>query len=80
MPTVHREGPYRFFFGSFDCVKPPHLHIWGESEQAQFWLDPVMIKENNGFAQHELNEIQGIIDEYQSEFLEIWREHCSQHG
>jgi hypothetical protein len=34
MPTVRNlPGPYRFFFYSFDCNEPEHVHVhWGGRE------------------------------------------------
>ena len=31
VPTVHREGPYRFFFYSADNSEPPHVHVEREA-------------------------------------------------
>lgn len=40
MPTVKGiEGPYRFFFFSFDCNEPPHIHVQRERQLAKFWLE-----------------------------------------
>lgn len=80
MPTALREGPYRFYFVSFDCNEPPHVHVSGEGNEAQFWLEPVSLKSNSGFAQHEQNEIEEIILENYSQILKKWYEHCSGHG
>jgi len=31
MPTIQDiQGPYRFFFYSFDCNEPKHVHMRGE--------------------------------------------------
>lgn len=26
-PTIHREGPFRFFFYSHEPREPPHVHV-----------------------------------------------------
>jgi hypothetical protein len=26
-PTIHREGPFRFFFYSHEPREPPHVHF-----------------------------------------------------
>jgi hypothetical protein len=43
MPTLLREGPYRFFFYSDegDPREPPHVHVAAGERLAKFWLDPV---------------------------------------
>jgi hypothetical protein len=42
-------GPYRFFFYSFDCQEPPHVHVRRERLTCKFWLDPVSLAGNDGF-------------------------------
>ncbi len=42
-PTVHQEGPYRFFFYSADRTEPAHVHIERETHRAKFWLAPVRL-------------------------------------
>lgn len=48
MPTVLREGPYRFFFSSLDYGEPPHIHVRRENKVAKFWLDPVTLQKAGG--------------------------------
>jgi hypothetical protein len=31
----------------------------------KFWLDPVTLVKNRGFADHELNRIEGLVVQYQ---------------
>lgn len=57
MPTILRIGSYRFFFYSSENDEPPHIHVIKERTEAKFWLNPVSIADNKGFAQHELNTI-----------------------
>ena len=40
MPTVRNiPGPYRFFFYSFDCHEPPHVHVRRERMLWQILAD-----------------------------------------
>ncbi len=51
MPTALRTGPYRFYFYSYDCGEPRHMHIDRENMSAKFWLDPdVFLDENYGYS------------------------------
>lgn len=75
MPTVFQVGRYRFLFFSNENNEPPHIHVKAESDQAKFWLDPVRLAANYGFKAHDLNEIERIVRERQSELLEAWHEH-----
>jgi len=39
MPRIKRiPGPYRFFFTSFDCNEPPHIHVEQEKRRASSGL------------------------------------------
>jgi hypothetical protein len=47
MPTVKGiGGPYRFFFFSFDCNEPQHIHVQRERQLAKFWLEPISLSRN----------------------------------
>lgn len=45
MPTVLRDGPYRFYFVSSDRDEPSHIHVRTHSGFAKFWLDPERCRE-----------------------------------
>lgn len=47
-------------------------------DQAKFGLDPILLAGNYGFAARELNEIERIIIEHQTELLEVWHDYFSQ--
>ncbi len=74
MPTVLRSGPYRFYFWSNDSGEPPHVHVDRDDQSAKFWLDPVQLAKNLGFREHEVNDIQSIVIEQRTLFLERWNE------
>lgn len=77
MPTVKNiPGPYRFFFFSFDCNEPRHIHVQHERDNCKFWLKPVSLCSNHGFSAHELNKISKLIQEKMEIILEAWNEHC----
>lgn len=74
MPTVLRQGPYRFFFVALDYNEPPHIHVRRESKMAKFWLDPVVLQKAGGFSPTELNKIAKVIHKNQDDFLESWND------
>ena len=77
MPAVKDiPGPYRFFFYSFDCNEPKHIHVKREGMICKFWLDPVGLERNNGFSSHELSQIRRMVVAHLDTFLEAWDEHC----
>ena len=72
MPTVAKIGPYRFFFYSNENDEPPHVHVKQGSSLAKFWLSPVELASSNRFAAHELREIERIVREWRTRFVEAW--------
>jgi hypothetical protein len=59
MPTSMRIGPYRFYFYSYDCGEPRHMHVDKDVMSAKFWLDPdVSLATNYGFSRKELRDIE----------------------
>ena len=77
MPTVLRVGRYRFSFFSNEGQEPPHVHVKAGGDQAKFWLDPIALASNHGFRAHELNDIERIIKQYQTDLIEEWNEYFS---
>ena len=77
MPTIKDiPGPYRFYFYSFDCNEPMHVHVRRDRMVCKFWLEPVALAQNHGFSARELNQIRAIIQEELTKIQETWREHC----
>lgn len=74
MPTVKRSGPYRFFFFSNEGSEPPHVHVQRDEALAKVWLTPVALGSSWGFSARELNRIEQLVAESQSELREAWRE------
>jgi hypothetical protein len=75
MPTVLRDGPYSFVFFSFDRGEPPHIHVKRDRQIAKFWLEPIALAKNCGFADHELNHVQRLVVQYQQRFIEAWHDY-----
>ncbi len=77
MPTVLRIGPYRFYFYSYDCTEPRHIHIDRESSSAKFWLDPeVILAENYGYNRKELREIERLVKQHVERLRNEWDAFC----
>jgi hypothetical protein len=73
-------GPYWFFFYSFDCAEPIHVHVRRDRSEAKFWLSPVVLCWNRGFTPRELNEIRRNIIDNEPHIIEAWHEHCGTDG
>jgi len=72
VPTVLRNGPYRFYFYSGDRDEPPHVHVERDDEEAKIWLRPVRLAWSRGFSPSELSKMEGIVRENQQQLLESW--------
>jgi predicted nucleotidyltransferase len=42
---------------------------------AKFWLDPMVLATNRGFAGHELNQIARLVMKHEPTLLEAWHEY-----
>jgi hypothetical protein len=61
MPTALRAGPYRFYFYSYDCAEPRHMHVDRDDQSVKVWRDPdVTVAANHGDSRTELREIEAI--------------------
>jgi len=74
MPTILRIDGYRFYWYSREDGEPMHIHVRRDSQKAKFWITPVQVASNQGFADHELNRIVAIIHTHRSLIEEAWRE------
>jgi len=80
MPTALRIGPYRFYFYSYDCDEPRHMHVDRETKSAKFWLDPVVsLAENHGYNRKELRELEQIAQENLETLKNEWDTFCRGH-
>ena len=62
MPTIKQiSDGLRFFFFSFDCNEPMHVHVSRENLICKFWIEPILLERNHGFSAKELNKIRKII-------------------
>lgn len=79
MPTALLIGPYRFYFYSYDCGEPRHMHVDREKMSAKFWLDPdASLVDNYGFSRKELRSIEQILRDNLGRLRNEWDAFC--HG
>jgi hypothetical protein len=80
VPTVLRAGPYRFYFYSHEPNEPAHVRVDRDDVSAKFWLLPVALARNFGFAAVELGKIQSLVEQHQHRFLKEWNGYFSVEG
>jgi len=73
MPTILREGPYRFFFYSSDGAEPPHIQR--DEAIAKFRLDPIRYDYSAGFRPVEIRRIQAMIEKHRDTIADAWNDH-----
>lgn len=78
MPTALRTGGYRFYFYSYDCSEPRHMHVDRENKSAKFWLDPyVTLAENYGYGRRELRDIERLMENNLEKLRHEWDTFCN---
>ncbi len=77
MPTLLKEGPYRFFFYSNegDPREPPHVHVTAGERVAKFWLEPVELVSSKRLRAAEITSLRGVVERHRKKFLEAWHAH-----
>lgn len=73
MPVILREKGYELSFVMFDLDEPMHVHVRKERKRAKFWLEPVSLAWTRGYREHELNEIERLINDNQEFIRQIWQ-------
>jgi hypothetical protein len=75
VPTIYREGPFRFFFNSREESRV-HVHVEAPDGVAKFWLEPIVsLAVCHGLNTADLKRIEGIVVEHSDEFIAAWRKH-----
>ena len=77
MPTILREGPYRFYFVSGDRNEPLHVHVRRDKNVAKFWLEPVRLANGGGFSPVELRRVERARIDNRRRLVEGWHANFS---
>lgn len=75
MPTILRIGPYRFHFYTREPGEPAHIHVERDDKEAKFWLQPLALARNYGFASHELSDLAKLVQTHQAFLMQKWHEY-----
>ena len=77
MPRIKDiAGPYRFYFNSFDCNEPRHVHVRRDKMVCKFWLEPSELCSNHGSAARESTAVRELLHANLAKIIEAWNEHC----
>ncbi len=83
MPTVLWISGFRFFFVSFDCSEPMHIHIAKDKKECKYWCrteNDISQAYNKGFTQKEIKVIETYIVENFETIKQTWDAHCKDFG
>jgi hypothetical protein len=77
MPTILRDGPYRF--SSIPAMDMNHrtFHVERDDSVAKFWLRPVGLASGGAFRQRESGRIRALIESRSAMFAEAWHDYFS---
>jgi hypothetical protein len=75
MPTVLRQGGWRFYFYSNEGSEPCHIHIESQGGIAKYWLEPVSLVGSTGLRPYELRRMERAVKDHRGLLLRVWREH-----
>ena len=74
-PIFKREHGYAFRIFSNE-EELMHIHVMKDDCEAKVWLEPqIELVENDGFAQHEINQIIKIVQQYADDFRNQYQRH-----
>ncbi|NDY57626.1 DUF4160 domain-containing protein [Desulfovibrio sulfodismutans] len=80
MPTVLRDGPYRYYFFSHEPNEPGHVHVDRGALSAKFWLEPVSLARNFGFSPQELRRLHEFVETHKAHLKEAWHGYFGARG
>ena len=75
-----RWDGFRFYSYSHEPNEPPHIPVDRGDASAKFWLRPVALARNHGFAAPELRVIRGKVIEECGRFEEAWNGYFGSQG
>ena len=52
-----------------------HVHVERDRKTAKFWLDPVRMEYNHGFARAESDKVAALVQKHETELLRAWHEY-----
>lgn len=79
MPTIFFKFGLRFYFVSFDCSEPPHVHVSDDVKKiCKFWLknNETILADNSGFTKSELKKIEKEVKQNFTLIISTFNEFC----
>jgi len=78
MPTVLRNGSFRFHFYSDERQEPEHVHVRTPDGECKFWLEPtILLAGNRGVRPRDLRRIEQLVFEHQGVLRKAFDEYLN---
>ena len=75
MPTVFREGEFRFYFFSREEERK-HIHVSSANGEAKIWIEPkIEVANVVGLSMQDVNKILKLVKEKEKMINEYWNNH-----
>ncbi|MCT0225754.1 DUF4160 domain-containing protein [Synechococcus sp. CS-1328] len=72
LPTVFRDGEFRFFFFSREESRM-HIHVSHRDGEAKFWLSPsIELARNIGLSSSKIKDAERLAVSRQQEIIDAW--------
>jgi len=78
MPTIFFKFGFRFYFVSYDCKEPPHIHVGDDVKKiCKYWLKngKGVLADNSGFSKRDLARIENAVFENYKLLLNTFNEY-----
>ncbi len=82
MPTIFFKFGFRFYFVSYDCIEPVHVHISDDKKKVcKFWIkkDAIKLADNSGFTKREIIKLERIVKENEILITTAFNEFCKRY-
>jgi len=82
MPTIFFKFGLRFYFVSYDCIEPAHIHVGDDTKKiCKFWLknNQVILADNSGFTKKELSKLEKVVEENYLLIITTFNEFCKKY-
>ena len=77
MPTVFRDGEFRFYFFSREETRK-HIHVSSPNGEAKIWLEPeISIAKVIELSNQDINKILKLVELHLEEINDFWIKHFS---
>lgn len=78
MPTVFRDGEFRFYFFSREETRK-HIHVSSPNGEAKIWLEPdISVAKVIELSNQDINKILKLVETHLEEINDFWNKHFSQ--